>query len=65
MSAYQEKAVKQILLPAEGAFPNKPGERPGADERIARVPMPETDPVLGREGGLLDAWKSESGPREC
>jgi uncharacterized protein YjlB len=25
----------------------KPGERPGADERISRVPVPKTDPVLG------------------
>ena len=35
----------------------KTGERPGADERIARVPMPDTDPVTGTQGGLLDAWK--------
>jgi uncharacterized protein YjlB len=37
----------------------KPGERSGADgriARIARVPIPVTDPVLGREGGLLTAW---------
>ena len=36
----------------------KPGERPGADERIAKVPMPDTDPVLGHEGGLLDTWSA-------
>ena len=38
------------------------GERPGADERIARVPMPDTDPVLGHEGGLRDAhgrWRPD------
>lgn len=34
-----------------------PDERPGADERIALVPMPATDPVTGAEGGLLDAWE--------
>lgn len=36
----------------------KPGERPGADERIARVPKPHTDPVLGPKGGLIDTWDS-------
>ena len=35
----------------------RPDERPGADERIALVPIPETDPVTGTQGGLLDAWK--------
>lgn len=25
----------------------RPGERPGAEERIARVPVPDKDPVLG------------------
>jgi len=34
----------------------KPGERPGADERIERVPMPETDPVLGADGGTSRLW---------
>lgn len=38
----------------------KPGERPGADKRIAEVPMPATDPVTGTGGGLLDAWKEPS-----
>jgi uncharacterized protein YjlB len=37
----------------------KPGERPVADERIARVPMPDTDPVTGTQGGLLNAWRVE------
>lgn len=32
------------------------GERPRADERIARVPLPETDPVLGTEGGVPALW---------
>lgn len=33
------------------------GERPRADERIANVPLPETDPVLGRKGGVTEFWK--------
>jgi len=35
----------------------EPGDRPKADENIARVPMPRTDPVTGREGGLLALWQ--------
>jgi len=34
----------------------KTGERPGADENIARVPLPENDPVYGEEGVLLKHW---------
>lgn len=34
----------------------KPGERPRADENIKAVPMPETDPVSGAEGPLLERW---------
>jgi uncharacterized protein YjlB len=49
-----------------GAYPNgkdfdlltgKEGERPKADENIAAVPLPETDPVLGKEGGIAEYWK--------
>jgi hypothetical protein len=32
------------------------GERPGADENIAKVPVPESDPVAGVDGPLLRAW---------
>jgi len=48
-----------------GAYPNglnpdlnrgEPGERPQTDKNIAAVPLPETDPLLGKNGGLLDAW---------
>lgn len=35
----------------------EPGERPAADERIARVPLPRTDPVGGAKGPLLAQWK--------
>ncbi|MFL9844199.1 cupin domain-containing protein [Flavobacterium rhizosphaerae] len=49
-----------------GAYPNgsdydimkgEPGERPAADERIARVPFPENDPVQGNRGGIIELWK--------
>lgn len=33
-----------------------PDERPGADRRIAAVPIPESDPVHGAGGPLLWAW---------
>jgi uncharacterized protein YjlB len=38
----------------------KPGERPGADENIARVALPTTDPVFGKTGPLLDHWRAQS-----
>ncbi len=31
-------------------------ERPGADERIAQVPLPKTDPVGGQGGPVLEKW---------
>lgn len=33
-----------------------PGERPQTDKNIAAVPLPSTDPLLGKEGGLLTHW---------
>ena len=50
-----------------GAYPDgrswdvntgKPGERPGTDETIAALPVPETDPFSGKTG-LPDFWKQE------
>jgi uncharacterized protein YjlB len=38
----------------------QPGERPDADANIARVPLPETDPVGGDVGGVLSAWRKPS-----
>lgn len=38
----------------------QPGERPDADERIAKVPLPESDPVLGNDGPLTRIWKKET-----
>lgn len=34
-----------------------PGERPAADEHIARVPLPAADPVYGDSGPLMDLWR--------
>lgn len=34
------------------------GERPDADERIARLPLPAADPVHGRAGPLLTLWQA-------
>ena len=33
-----------------------PGERPQADETIARVPLPPTDPIYGDTGPLVKHW---------
>ena len=35
----------------------KEGERPEADENIANVPLPSSDPVYGAEGFLKTLWK--------
>ena len=35
-----------------------PGERPWAPENIASVPLPETDPIYGRQGPLLTHWSA-------
>lgn len=32
-------------------------ERPDADVRIAKVPFPDFDPVLGSQGGINEFWK--------
>lgn len=49
-----------------GAYPNgrdydtlrgEPGERPQADQNIAAVPLPKTDPLLGKAAGLVSWWK--------
>jgi NADPH:quinone reductase-like Zn-dependent oxidoreductase len=49
-----------------GAYPHgrdydinkgEPGERPGTDENIRKVPLPLNDPLLGHTGGLPGLWK--------
>jgi uncharacterized protein YjlB len=37
----------------------KPGERPAADERIARVGLPRKDPLHGADGPLSALWRGE------
>jgi uncharacterized protein YjlB len=39
----------------------RPGERPRADRRIERVPLPALDPVGGKSGPLLLLWGGEHG----
>ena len=58
IEASRDFAVVGAYPPGQGPDMcyGKPGERPGADELIAQVPLPEIDPVFGREGGLVDAW---------
>ena len=33
-------------------------ERPQTDQNIAKVPLPETDPVYGKEGAVIKKWLS-------
>ncbi len=49
-----------------GAYPNglqpdlnkgEKGERPGTDNNIAAVKMPDTDPLYGKNDGLRTIWK--------
>jgi uncharacterized protein YjlB len=51
-----------------GAYPDgrdwdmnygRAGERPRADENIARVPLPRLDPVYGAHGPLLERWSGQ------
>jgi uncharacterized protein YjlB len=34
------------------------GERPAADDNIARVPMPKSDPIYGPHGPLMEHWSA-------
>lgn len=53
-----------------GAYPHgqeydmnfgNPGERPRADGNIARLPLPEADPIFGTDGPLAKHWRPERG----
>jgi hypothetical protein len=37
----------------------KQGERPGTDENISKVPLPDADPVYGIGGPLIKNWATE------
>jgi uncharacterized protein YjlB len=39
----------------------EPGERPRVLANIARVPLPEADPVHGRDGPLMRHWSPPAG----
>ena len=50
-----------------GAYPDgrsydvlrgEPGERPRADQNIAALPRPATDPLTGNQGGVPQHWKT-------
>ena len=60
------KNLESENLGVVGAYPGgmmydinygKAGERPHADKNIAAVPVPGTDPLLGKKNGLPDIWK--------
>ena len=60
------KNLESDDLGVVGAYPDgmmydlmrgEPGERPQADKHIAAVPVPEQDPLLGRNNGLIKIWK--------
>jgi uncharacterized protein YjlB len=37
-----------------------PGERPQTDKNIQELDIPDADPLLGREGGLIDLWNAQN-----
>ena len=60
------KNIKSNDLGVVGAYPGgrdwdllrgEKGERPKADENIRALPIPRTDPFLGKKNGLTDVWR--------
>lgn len=58
---------KDASFTVVGAYPDgkspdllkgNPEERPQADRNIAKVPIPQTDPLLGKDLGLVEIWKN-------
>jgi uncharacterized protein YjlB len=58
---------KETQIMCVGAYPEgrsydmhvgKAGERPQADQNIFLVPIPQTDPIQGRQGNLIRIWKA-------
>ena len=52
---YLASAASRLRLQA-GLIRLEAGDRPQADENIARVPLPASDPVTGKEEGLVRIW---------
>lgn len=48
--------MHSITIPAPHG---KRGERPAADERIAQVAMPTSDPVFGTDGPMKSHWQKK------
>jgi uncharacterized protein YjlB len=64
-TAHQRVEASADFL-AVGAYPpgqkwdllrGDPSDRPEADKRIAEVPLPQTDPVGGQGGPVLEKWR--------
>lgn len=60
------KNIEDENLQVVGAYPEgrkydmnygKENERPAADQNIASVPVPKTDPLLGKSKGLTTVWQ--------
>ena len=59
------KNLESKELGVVGAYPDGrswdvnrglPGERPGTDKNIAALPLPSTDPLTGKDIGLVKIW---------
>lgn len=62
------KKIESDNFRVVGAYPDgrdydmnrgEEGERPKADKNIALVPVPDADPVLGKDEGLPKIWKKD------
>ena len=62
-----QKLQDSVDFAVVGAYPDgrewdllrgHPGERPGADQTIAALPIPDNDPIYGGEGPLRHIWKA-------
>lgn len=60
VSASEDFAVVGAYPPGADwdVLKGEPGERPDADHRIAKVRMPDTDPLEGGSGPVLTYWRS-------
>lgn len=65
------KKIESDNFKVVGAYPDgrdydmnrgQAGERPQADENIASVPIPDADPIFGKDEGLAKIWKKDYDP---